>query len=119
MIGYTHYICRFRALSFVAALRKKARISLAAESRAIFFVSRRRSVLMTTQHFLPYLRSQVLVKHVLQVAIAVYFRLFIVARGTTDVPGQTLDACGVQTPRIMTQTRSLVTAVEQVHQFLV
>ena len=49
-------------------------------------------------------------------AIAAYFRLYIAARGTTDVPGPTLDACGAQTRRIMTQTRCLVTAVELVRE---
>jgi len=55
---------------------------------------------------------EVLVKHVQQMAIAACFRLCIAAKGTTDVPGPTLDACGAQTRRIMTQTRCLVTAVE-------
>ena len=47
-------------------------------------------------------------------AIAAYFRLYIAARGTTDVPGPTLDACGARTRRIMTKTRCLATAVELV-----
>ena len=52
-------------------------------------------------------------------AIAAYFRLYIAVRGTTRVPGLTLDACGAQTRRIMTQTRCLVTAVELVRECLV
>ena len=52
-------------------------------------------------------------------AIAACFRLCIAAKGTTDVPGPTLDACGAQTRRIMTQTRCLVTAVELVRECLV
>ena len=44
----THYICKFRALSVVASLRKKARIFRSAKSRVIHIVSRRRSVLIAT-----------------------------------------------------------------------